>query len=67
MARVSAATKRVLAEVSRLPLHTVVELQSPDGREVFVLGESHVKTRAAAGRCRRAVEAFSLRGVERRP
>ena len=65
MARVSAATKRVLAEVSRLPLHTVVELQSPDGREVFVLGESHVKTRAAAGRCRRAVEAFSLRGVER--
>jgi len=65
MARISAATKDLLAEVSRLPLHTVVELESPDGRQVFVLGESHVKTRAAAERCRRAVEAFSLRGVER--
>jgi hypothetical protein len=65
MAHVSAATKKILAEVSRLPLHTVVELESPDGRQVFILGESHVKTRAAAGRCRRAVEAFSLRGVER--
>ena len=65
MARVSAATKDLLADVSRLPFHTVVELEAPDGRQVFVLGESHVKTRAAAGRCRRAVEAFSLRGVER--
>jgi hypothetical protein len=65
MARVSAATKELLAEVSRLPLHTVVELEAPDGRQVFVLGESHVKTRAASERCRRAVEAFSLRGVER--
>ena len=65
MTRVSTATKAVLAEVSRLPLHTVVELESPDGQEVFVLGESHVKTRGAADRCREAVEAFSLRGVER--
>ena len=65
MARVSAATKDVLAEVSRLPLHTVVELESPDGREIFVLGESHVKTRGAAEICRRAIEAFTLRGVER--
>jgi hypothetical protein len=65
MARVPEATKNLLAEISQLPLHTVVELESPDGRQVFVLGESHVKTRAAAGRCRRAVEAFSLRGVER--
>src|SRR6185295_1233754 len=65
MTRVPTATKAVLAEVSRLPLHTVVELESPDGQEVFVLGESHVKTRGAAERCRQAVEAFSLRGVER--
>ena len=65
MARVSARTRNVLAEVSRLPLHTVVELESPDGREVFVLGESHVKSRGAAERCRQAVAGFSLRGVER--
>ena len=65
MARVSTATERVLAEVSRLPLHIVVELESPDGREIFVLGESHVKTRGAAELCRQAIEAFSLRGVER--
>ena len=65
MPRDSAAMNEVLSEVSRLPLHTVVELQSPDGRQVFVLGESHVKTRRAAELCRRAVESFSLRGVER--
>jgi len=65
MPRVSAATKDILAEVSRLPFHTVVELETPDGRQLFVLGESHVKTSAAAGRCHRAVQAFSLRGVER--
>lgn len=65
MPRVSAPTREVLAEVSRLPLHTVVELESPDGREVFVLGESHVKSRGAADRCSQAVAGFSLRGVER--
>jgi hypothetical protein len=65
MAPVSTALEDVLAEVSRLPLHTVVELASPDGRSVFILGESHVKTREAAALCRRAVEGFSLRGVER--
>ena len=65
MARVSTASKDVLTEVSRLPLHTVVELESPDGRALFILGESHVKTREAAELCRQAVEAFSLRGVER--
>ncbi len=65
MAPVSTATKDVLAEVSRLPFHTVVELESTDGRQVFVLGESHVKTRRAAETCRQAIEAFSLRGVER--
>jgi hypothetical protein len=65
MARVSTELEDVLAEVSRLPLHTVVELSSPDGRSVFILGESHVKTREAADLCRKAVEAFSLRGVER--
>lgn len=65
MARVSVATQDVLAEVSRLPLHVVVELESPEGREVFVLGESHVKTRRAAEICRQAIGAFPLRGVER--
>jgi len=65
MERVSAATQDVLAQVSRLPLHTVVELESPDGREIFVVGESHVKTRGAGEICRQAIEAFSLRGVER--
>ena len=65
MTRVSTASKDVLTEVSRLPLHTVVELESPDGRALFILGESHVKTREAAELCRQAVEAFSLRGVER--
>jgi hypothetical protein len=65
MARVSRAVEDVLAEVSRLPLHTVVELESADGRAVFILGESHVKTREAADLCRQAVQAFSLRGVER--
>lgn len=65
MARGPAASGDVLAEISRLPLHTVVELQSPDGRAVFVLGESHVKTRRAAELCRQAIERFSLRGVER--
>jgi hypothetical protein len=65
MAPGSVAMDDVLAEVSRLPFHTVVELQSPDGREVLVLGESHVKTRRAAELCRQAVEGFSLRGVER--
>jgi hypothetical protein len=65
MARVARAVEDVLAEVSRLPLHTVVELESPDGRAVFILGESHVKTREAAELCRQAVHAFSLRGVER--
>ncbi|RPH66096.1 MAG: hypothetical protein EHM78_24215 [Myxococcaceae bacterium] len=65
MARVSAATRDVLSAVSRLPLHAVVELRSPDGREVFLLGETHVKTRRAAGICRQAVQDFSLRGVER--
>jgi len=63
--RVSTASKDVLTEVSRLPLHSVVELESPDGRALFILGESHVKTREAAELCRQAVEAFSLRGVER--
>jgi len=65
MAGTPAAMEDVLAEVSRLPLHTVVELESPDGRRVFTLGESHVKTRRAAELCRQAVEGFSLRGVER--
>ena len=65
MARVSRAVEDVLAEVSRLPFHTVVELESPDGRAVFILGESHVKTRDAAELCRQAVHLFSLRGVER--
>jgi len=65
MARVPTASKDLLTEVSRLPLHTVVELESPDGRAVFILGESHVKTREAAELCRQAVGAFSLRGVER--
>lgn len=65
MGRVSASTQDVLAEVSRLPLHVVVGLESPEGREIFVVGESHVKTRGAAETCRRAIEAFSLRGVER--
>jgi len=65
MKRVSTELAEILAEVSTLPLHTVVELASPDGRSVFILGESHVKTREAAELCRRAVEAFSLRGVER--
>jgi hypothetical protein len=32
---------------------------------VFLLGETHVKSRRAAAICRRAVEGFSLRGVER--
>ena len=58
-------SKDVLTEVSRLPLHTVVQLESPDGRAVFILGESHVKTREAAELCREAVGGFSLRGVER--
>ncbi|HZJ52501.1 MAG TPA: hypothetical protein VFD38_00045 [Myxococcaceae bacterium] len=65
MARASAATRDVLSAVSRLPLHEVVELRSPDGRELFLLGETHVKTRRAAGICRQAVQGFSLRGVER--
>src|SRR5262249_18046953 len=65
MPRVATALEDVLAEVSRLPLHTVVELAAPDGRSVFILGESPVKTREAADLCRQAVEAFSLRGVER--
>jgi hypothetical protein len=65
MASVPTAVEEVLAEVSRQPLHTVVELESPDGRSVFILGESHVKTREAAELCRQAVGAFSLRGVER--
>jgi len=65
MARVSAATHEVLSAVSRLPLHVVVELRSPDGRELFLLGETHLKTRRAAETCRQAVQAFSLRGVER--
>jgi hypothetical protein len=65
MARVSAATHDVLSAASRLPLHTVVELRSPDGRQVFLLGETHVKTRRAAGICQQAVQGFSLRGVER--
>ena len=65
MARVSARTRDVLSAVSRLPLHAVVELRSPDGRELFLLGETHVKTRRAAGICRQAVQDFSLRGVER--
>lgn len=65
MARGSAAIEDLLAEVSRLPLHAVVELRAPDGRGVFVLGESHVKTRRAAELCRQAIERFSLRGVER--
>jgi hypothetical protein len=65
MARVSAATHDVLSAASRLPLHAVVELRSPDGRQVFLLGETHVKTRRAAAICRQAVQAFSLRGVER--
>lgn len=64
MAPVSATTQEVLSEVSRLPLHAVVELRSPDGRQVFLLGETHVKARRAADVCRRAVEGFSLRGVE---
>lgn len=65
MARGPAAMDEVLADISRLPFHTVVELQSPDGRKLFVLGESHVKTQRAAELCRQAVEGFSLRGVER--
>jgi hypothetical protein len=65
MARISRVLENVLAEVSRLPLHTVEELVSPDGRAVFILGESHVKTREAAELCRQAVGGFSLRGVER--
>jgi hypothetical protein len=65
MPRASAATRDVLSAVSRLPLHAVVELRSPDGREVFVLGETHVKTQRAANVCRQAVQRFSLRGVER--
>jgi hypothetical protein len=65
MARVSAAMHDVLNAASRLPLHAVVELRSPDGRQVFLLGETHVKTREAAGICRQAVQGFSLRGVER--
>ena len=65
MARVSTELEGVLARVSQLPLHTVVELTTPDGRSVFILGESHVKSREAAQLCRQAVEAFSLRGVER--
>jgi hypothetical protein len=65
MARVSAATHDVLGAASRLPLHTVVELRSSDGRQVFLLGETHLKTRRAAGICRQAVQGFSLRGVER--
>ena len=65
MTRVSTASEDLLSEVSRLPLHTVVELESPDGRPVFILGESHVKTREAAELCRQAIGAFSLRGVER--
>ena len=65
MAGVSTALEDVLTEVSRLPLHTVVELASPDGRPVFILGESHVKTAEAAELCRQAIEGFSLRGVER--
>lgn len=65
MTRTSAATHDVLSAVSELPLHTVVELRSPDGRELFVLGETHVKSRRAAKLCRQAVQGFSLRGVER--
>jgi len=65
MIGVSTALEDVLAEVSRLPLHTVVELATPDGRSVYILGESHVKTREAADLCRQAVGAFQLRGVER--
>src|SRR5215469_18922858 len=65
MVPVSTASKHLLSEVSRLPLHTVVELESPDGRAVFILGESHLKTREAAELCRQAVGVFSLRGVER--
>ena len=65
MARVSAATHDVLGAASRLPLHAVVELRSPEGRQVFLLGETHVKTRQAAAICREAVQGFSLRGVER--
>ena len=65
MPRLSAATHHVLSAVSRLPLHVIVQLRSPDGRELFVLGETHVKTRRAAGICRQAVQGFSLRGVER--
>ena len=65
MADVPTALEDVLAEVSRLPLHAVVELEAPDGRALFILGESHVKTAEAAELCRRAVGAFSLRGVER--
>jgi hypothetical protein len=65
MARVSAATHDVLGAASRLPLHAVVELRSPDGRQVFLLGETHLKTRRAAAICRQAVQGSSLRGVER--
>jgi len=65
MTGVSAATHEFLTAASRLPLHAVVELRSPDGRQVFLLGETHVKTRRAAGICRQAVQGFSLRGVER--
>lgn len=65
MSRVSAATREVLKAASRVSLHVVVELRSPDGRELFVLGEPQVKTRRASEICRRAVQGFSLRGVER--
>lgn len=65
MARVSASRQQVLSAVSRLPLHAVVELRSPDGQQLFLLGETHVKSRGAAEICRQAVEGFSLRGVER--
>jgi len=65
MARVPASRQKVLSAVSALPLHIVVELRAPDGRQLFLLGESHVKSRRAAAICREAIEGFSLRGVER--
>lgn len=63
MSRVSAETRRVLKSAS--PVHVVVELRSPDGRQLLVLGATHVKTRRASEICRRAFQGFSLRGVGR--